>query len=120
MKKTLVIGATSMIAQATTRLFAEAGYPLYLVARDKNKLETTAADLKVRGALAVHTEALDVLDYNQHKVVIDAAAKVLDGLDLVLIAHGTLPEQKACEQSFDLTRQEFEINALSTISLLTH
>jgi short-subunit dehydrogenase len=120
MKKTLVIGATSMIAQATTRLFAEDGYPLYLVARDQNKLDATAADLKVRGALAVHTEALDVLDYNQHKSVIDAAAKVLDGLDLVLIAHGTLPEQKACEQSFDLTRQEFEINALSTISLLTH
>ncbi|MBT8127471.1 MAG: SDR family NAD(P)-dependent oxidoreductase, partial [Gammaproteobacteria bacterium] len=56
----------------------------------------------------------------QHKVAINAAINTLDGLDLVLIAHGTLPEQKACEQSFDLTQKEFGINTLSTISLLTY
>ncbi|NNJ97733.1 MAG: SDR family oxidoreductase [Gammaproteobacteria bacterium] len=120
MKKTLIIGATSMIAQATARLFAEAGYSLYLVARNQSKLEAVADDLKVRGAEAVHTANLDVLDYSQHKVAINAAINTLDGLDLVLIAHGTLPEQKACEQSFDLTQKEFGINTLSTISLLTY
>ncbi len=52
--------------------------------------------------------------------MIDAAIDTMDGLDLVLVAHGTLPDQKACEQSFELIQKEFEINALSTISLLTH
>lgn len=85
-----------MIAQSTARLFAEAGYPLYLVARSQIRLEAIADDLKVRGAEAVHTGVLDVLDYSQHKVAINAAENTLDGLDLVLIAHGTLPEQKAC------------------------
>ena len=116
----MIIGATSAIAEATARRFAKAGDALYLVARNEAKLGAIAADLKVRGATAVHREVLDVLDYNRHKSVIEAAINALDGLDIVLIAHGTLPDQKACEQSFHLTRKEFEINALSTISLLTH
>ena len=120
MRKTLIIGATSAIAQATARLFAEAGDALFLVARNSEKLTATADDLKQRGALTVYTATLDVLDYDQHEPVIDAAIEALAGLDLVLVAHGTLPDQKACEQSFELTRKEFEINALGTISLLTH
>jgi short-subunit dehydrogenase len=120
MRKTLIIGATSAIAQATARLFAEAGDAFFLVARNVDKLAATADDLKQRGASKVHAATLDVLDYDQHQPVIDAAIEALEGLDLVLIAHGTLPDQKACEQSFELTRKEFEINALSTISMLTH
>lgn len=120
MRKVLIIGATSAIAEATARLFAEAGYALYLVARNEAKLQAIASDLKVRGASAAHLQLLDVLDYDRHKAVVDAAVEALDGLDMVLIAHGTLPDQKACERSFDLARKEIETNALSTISLLTH
>jgi hypothetical protein len=119
MRKTLIIGATSAIAQATARLVAEAGDAMYLVARNESRLMAIADDLKIRGASAVHTGVLDVLDYDRHTAVIGGAIKALNGLDLVLIAHGTLPDQKACEQSIDLTRTEFEINALSTISMLT-
>jgi decaprenylphospho-beta-D-erythro-pentofuranosid-2-ulose 2-reductase len=36
-----------------------------------------------------------------------------------LIAHGTLPDQGACQASFDTARREFEVNALSVLSLLT-
>ena len=119
MRKALIIGATSAIGEATSRVLANAGDALYLVARNEGKLEIIAADLKVRGASAVHRETLDVLDYDRHESVINAAIEALDGLDVVLIAHGTLPDQQACEQSFDLTRKEFDVNALSTISLLT-
>lgn len=120
MRKTLIIGATSAIAEATARLFAESGDALFLVARNKEKLSAIADDLKIRGASAIHTEVLDVLDYEHHQPVIDAAISTLQGLDLVLIAHGTLPDQIACQKSYELTRKEIEINALSTISLLTH
>ena len=120
MKKILVIGATSAIARATARLFAEAGDALFLAARNADKLAAIAADMKVRGAIEVHTLEFDAVDYDQHQLLIETAVQTLHGLDVVLIAHGTLPDQKACEQSFDLARREFEINALSTISLLTH
>ena len=94
MRKTLIIGATSAIAQATARLLAEAGDVLFLVARNAEKLAATADDRKLRGAVAVDRQELDVLDYDRHKLVIDAAIDTLDGIDLVLIAHGTLPDQK--------------------------
>ena len=117
--KILIIGATSAIAAATARLFADAGHALFLAARDSGKLEATADDLRVRGAAQVETATLDVLDFDRHEPVLRAAIDALDGLDLVLLAHGTLPDQAACERSFDETRRELEINALSSISLLT-
>ena len=40
-------------------------------------------------------------------------------IDVVLIAHGTLSNQKSCELSVKETLTEIQTNALSTISLLT-
>src|SRR6185437_13999870 len=39
--------------------------------------------------------------------------------DLVLIAHGTLGDQRACERSVDLTLKELTTNGLSVIGLCT-
>ncbi len=39
--------------------------------------------------------------------------------DTVLIAHGTLSDQKACEASVELTLREIDTNALSVVALLT-
>jgi decaprenylphospho-beta-D-erythro-pentofuranosid-2-ulose 2-reductase len=120
MKKILIIGATSAIAEATARELAEAGNSIFLSGRTDSKLQIIAEDLRQRGADNVHTEVLDVLDYGQHESIINAAIEAMKGLDVVLIAHGTLPDQKDCESSFDVARREMEINAISTISLLTH
>jgi len=104
MRKTLIIGATSAIAQAAARRFSEAGDALFLVARNADRLPVIADDLRVRGASKVQVQALDVLDYDRHQAIIAMAIEALGGLDLVLIAHGTLPDQQACERSFDATR----------------
>jgi len=120
MRRILIVGATSAIAEATARLFAQAGDQLLLAARDRAKLEIVGADLRVRGASQVELFELDVLDYAQHPVVLDEAVARLGGLDVLLVAHGTLPDQAACQASFDTARREFEVNALSVLSLLTH
>ncbi|WP_133510775.1 SDR family oxidoreductase [Candidatus Thiosymbion oneisti] len=120
MRKTLIIGATSAIAQATARRFSAAGDALFLVARNADRLPMIADDLRIRGASRVRVQALDVLDYDRYQAIIETAIEALDGLDLVLIAHGTLPDQRTCEGSFAATRAAFEINALSTISLVTY
>ncbi len=119
MRKILIVGATSAIAEATARLFAAEGDQLFLVARDVERLQSVADDLMVRGAGRVATATLDVCRYDRHGAVIDEAAAALGGLDTVLIAHGTLPDQKACEVAFELTREALEVNAVSVISLLT-
>ena len=58
-KKILVLGATSGIAEATCRLWAAQGASLFLVARNREKLDAVAADLKTRGAAYVDTAVAD-------------------------------------------------------------
>ena len=120
MTRILIIGATSAIAKATARLWAHEGHELYLVGRDSEHLQEVADDLRVRGARSVQHAALDVNHFARHAAVIDAAASALGGLDVALIAHGTLGDQKACEQDFQTALQELNTNAISVISLLTH
>ncbi len=115
----MIVGASSAIAQAAARCFAHDGDRLFLVGRDAAKLDAVAQDLQVRGAEQVETFVMDVSAYDRHEEVIAEAERRLDGLDTLLIAHGTLPDQVACQCSFDETLQQIEINALSTISLLT-
>ena len=57
MKKILVMGAGSAIAEATARVFAQRGDALFLVGRKADVLESMAADLRVRGAQAVGLQA---------------------------------------------------------------
>ena len=120
MRHILIVGATSAIAEATARIFAHDGDRLYLVARNRDRLDAMASDLKTRGATQVETKDLDANDTEKHRELITQAEAALGGLDTILIAHGTLSDQKACEASFDETLKELQTNCLSVISLLTH
>lgn len=117
--KVLIIGATSAIAEATARRWAAKGASLYLLGRNPDRLEALAGDLKIRGASSVGFAPLDVNQFDRHETVINLAVHTLVSLDIVLIAHGTLSDQKACESSVAVTRQELNTNAMSVISLLT-
>jgi decaprenylphospho-beta-D-erythro-pentofuranosid-2-ulose 2-reductase len=119
MKKVLIIGATSAIAEATARILAGRGAELYLVGRNQSRLAAVAADLSVRGSSRVSSEVLDANDLAGHEAMLARADAFLGGYDTVLIAHGTLSDQKACESSVELTLQEINTNALSVIALLT-
>lgn len=120
MRKVLIIAATSAIAEATTRIWAQRGDHLFLVARNKEKLKGIADDLRIRGCQKVDFYCMDANDFDAHIPMLDAAERALNGLDTVLIAHGTLSDQAVCQQSVELTMQEIRTNALSVIALLTH
>jgi len=119
LKRILIVGATSAIAEATARVLAARGHALYLVARNELRLAAIAADLAVRGSCRVGSEVLDVNEYAQHQPMLQRAESFLGGLDTVLIAHGTLSDQQACQGSVELTLREMQTNGLSVISLLT-
>lgn len=118
-KNILIIGATSAIAQATIRLYAEQQNNLYLLGRSSEHLATIASDAKVRGANQVHFQALDVNQFDSHEAVLSTVFKHFETVDIALIAHGTLPDQAACQQSAQVMLQELNTNAMSTLSLLT-
>ncbi len=118
-RRVLIVGATSAIAQETAKEFAADGDKLFLVARNAEKLQVVANDLRVRGASQVETAVLDVNDTDRHAEILSRAAESLGGLDVALIAHGTLSDQPACQQSAALTEREMRTNFLSVVLLLT-
>ena len=119
MKKVLIIGATSSIAEHCARIWAARGDELYLVARNEAHVQAIAADLKVRGASSVAINCVDLNEMDRHVELLDAAENAMGGVDVVLIAHGTLSNQASCELSVEETLAEIQTNVLSTVSLLT-
>jgi len=119
MNKVLIIGATSAQAQATARLFASDGASLFLAGRDPQKLGDVAADLEARGAASVDSIVIDLNDLSRHQELIKTADASLEGLEAVLIAHGTLGDQAAGQADFSVAEQELKTNLLSAVSLLT-
>lgn len=119
MKKILMIGATSAIAEAVARIFAARGDSLYLVARNADKLRAVEEDLKVRGAVIAGAEVLDLDDIDAHAAMISRADLALQQMDGVLIAHGVLPEQKPLEADVQKALAVIKTNALSVVSLMT-
>ena len=116
MQRVLIIGATSAIAEATARRYAARGAAIHLLGHQAARLEAIAADLSVRGAKS----SIGVLDVNngaRHGDAFDEAWSALGGVDVVLIAHGTLPDQAACDASVELSLREFATNGTSTIAL---
>lgn len=119
MRKILIIGATSAIAEAAARRWAARGDALYLLGRNPSLLSRIAEDLRIRGAAQVDADLLDVNDTTAHAAALNKVWSTLGGLDIALIAHGTLPDQAECDRSSERTLDEFTTNASSTIALMT-
>lgn len=119
MRRILVVGATSTIAQATMRHFAKDGASFFLAARSQEKLDAVVEDLTTRGAGNADALVFDVNQFETHDTLFKVAEQSMGAVDVFIVAHGTLPKQKNCEMSVQETISEFETNALGTISLLT-
>jgi len=118
MRRVVIFGATSAIAEATARLFAADGDRICLVGRRADRLEQIAADLRVRGAPQVETIVADLVDTDRHESLLDEATERLGGLDTALIAHGSLGDQGRCQADWKRAELELRTNFLSAASLL--
>lgn len=115
-KRIAIIGATSSIAEHCARIWAQQGsVELILVGRNQKKLEVVNADLLVRSP-NTKTEMLvtDFIDSPTiQKMVNDLFA--VGPIDIALIAQGTLPEQKDCQNDLTLNYNTLEINGISPV-----
>lgn len=118
MKTIVIFGATSGIAIACARIWAEQKTVFFLVGRSPEKLRQIADDLTARGSIA-HAYTLDLTHIDQHAEMLEACFTTLGKVDIALVAHGTLPDQRACEEHVTLAVKEFINNGLSTIALLS-
>lgn len=118
-ERLLIIGATSAIATAVARRYAIRKARIGLVGRRAEALDALAADLRVRGAADVGCFVLDANDIAEHPRCLDAAWQCFGGFDHALVAHGVLPDQRACETSVEAALASFDTNARSVLALLT-
>ena len=115
----LIFGATSAIAQAVAARYAAVENRFYLIARNEEKLAALRKRLTDSGAGEVDTSQADLARLEVHPGLIEAAFADLKSVDLVLIAHGTLPDQARCEQDTNAALEALNVNGLSPVSLLT-
>jgi len=119
MQNILIIGATSAMAKAAARLWAQRADSLYLLARNEAQLAVLSEDLKVRGAQAVNYSLFEASALAEHAACIERAFDCCGRFDVVLICHGSLPDQQACEHSVTTALDELCTNGTSVVSLLT-
>jgi short-subunit dehydrogenase len=119
MRRILILGATSAIAEATARVFAKQGDALFLAGRSTERLQAIADDLRLRGAAVAEIHSADLQNLSTHENLLTHASQTLGGLDTALIAYGTLSDQALCELSVDALVREFQTNAVSVMSLCT-
>lgn len=117
--KIAVFGATSAIAEATLRLWAAQNAQLFLVARDRERLERIAADLTLRGARGVKSFVADFDDPSILAPMLAAMEAALGVPDVALVAFGTLGDQKAIARDPEAVRRTLLTNIVSPAVLLT-
>jgi short-subunit dehydrogenase len=116
----VIIGATSAIAEAFAKRYCKKPASQFLlVGRNEQKLQVIADDLSVRGAAKCHVLVADLEEKQSYSECAEKAQTLLGKVDLVLMAHGVLGDQKEAEQDVDAMLQIMNANATSSLALLT-
>ncbi|WP_071873554.1 SDR family NAD(P)-dependent oxidoreductase [Atopomonas hussainii] len=113
-KRIVIVGATSAIAEHCARLWlAKQPVELTLLGRNAQRIERVSTDLKVRNPQAeirvIQTEFLNPQAINATVGDIVKSGRI----DIVLIAHGSLPEQTECQNDLQSCHDALEINGVS-------
>lgn len=115
-KHIVIVGATSAIAEHCARLWATGtDVALTLVGRDTARTERVAADLRVRSP---QSDVRVVTSNFTEPAAIGATVERIAAagpIDIVLIAHGSLPEQQQCERDLAASREALEVNGVSPV-----
>lgn len=115
-KRIVIIGATSAIAEHCARLWvSNEAVELVLVGRDLNKTERVGADLRVRSPYSdIRSIETDFIDPAAIRRTVDGI--VAQGTPhTVLIAHGSLPGQVACQGDLSANQEALNINGVSPV-----
>ena len=115
-KRIVIVGATSAIAEHCARLWLEKQpADLTLVGRDPLRIERVATDLKVRSPESeIRVVQAEFLDPEAIKATVENIVHLGD-VDVVLIAHGSLPEQADCQDDLTACREALDINGISPV-----
>jgi short-subunit dehydrogenase len=110
----LILGATSQIAEAIARLYAQDGARLLLVGRNGDALEEVACDLRARGATAAEIVKDALIEEAGLADRFAGLAAKFGGLDVVLILYADFADQATIETDPDRIAPMLQANLVST------
>ena len=119
MSKIIVLGATSTIALEVQRQLARRGWELLLVGRSIPRLTEIQADLLVRGAPKVLMYPAELSCIAEHEGVLEFASRELADFDTVLLAYGSMHDQRIAATSIPVLLDELQTDFVSSAALLT-
>lgn len=119
MRKIVVLGATSGIALEVQRQLARMGCCMLLVARSSQRLAAVQSDLLARGSHQVLTCAADFANIQSHPGIFAFVRRSFPDYDTVLLAYGTMHDQRESESSIDALLEELTVNYVSAAAILT-
>ncbi|HEX6243823.1 MAG TPA: SDR family NAD(P)-dependent oxidoreductase [Polyangiales bacterium] len=114
-KTVAIFGATSAVAQDVARLYAAQGARLALVGRNPTKLRALSDEIEPQVAF-LHVQ--DFADTAAAEACVLAVARELGGIDVALIAHGLLGDQRESEQTLAPALEMAHVNYTSVVALL--
>jgi decaprenylphospho-beta-D-erythro-pentofuranosid-2-ulose 2-reductase len=117
----MAFGATSAIAQATLRLFAQEKASFFLVSRNEQNLQSVKLDLMAHGAADCETLVCDAMTLkNVSADLVGKAVERFGNIDIALLAHGVLGDQNAMALDPKEAEELLQINFISHVYILTH
>lgn len=112
-----VFGATSALAQAAIRRWAAAHASFVLVARNAERLDAVAADALARGAAGVERRIADFSSAARMADIASEAWSALHGLDVALLAWGSLTDPSRAQHDPAWLASELEVNFVAHVCL---
>jgi decaprenylphospho-beta-D-erythro-pentofuranosid-2-ulose 2-reductase len=118
LKRIVIVGATSAMAEQAARLWAERGPCAFvLVGRDASTLERIAQDLRLRrpgtGAQVIAAPFITA----EEVAVLLAQIAALGVPDVALIAHGSLTDQQTAQSDLQALADSLAVNGVSACLL---
>lgn len=116
MQHIVIIGATSAMAEHCARLWAQAAaVRLTLVGRDEARTQRVADDLRVRSPQSM--VQVMTADFVNAAAIQDAVNSIVAqaAVDVVLIAHGVLSDQVACQNDVLTCDVALQVNGVSPV-----
>ena len=105
----VIVGATSAVAQAAIRIWAQRGMALTLIARNAGELERIAADARVRGAPVVAAVVGDLTN----TTFITETVRMMNVPRVALVAYGSLTDSARADSDAQYLVSELSANFTS-------
>ena len=114
--KAVLLGATSGMGRALSRLLAERGESLFLLGIPAEDLQRSAKDLEARGAAQVGWLECDLLQPRGFAAALERADDALGGFDTVVVSAGLFGSQERLEADPEFCQKLLAANFTNTVA----